>query len=695
MTPVYAAKVIRSPDEWPVRHSRAALVILTLVALLSAVAAARIPLDRLALPQSVTLRVNVDLPGIDAATVENLVTVPLEQELAKLPEHHGVESRSQYGGADVLLRFPADIERNRVLARVRALVAQTLPSLPAGMRTPTVTIASTLIPPAAVYVVSAKTLSDGLVRWVKDVLADPLREVPEIASVVIEGMDQRTIRIQPDPRRMAALGLSFDDLIQAVGHRRMTPARKSEHGGQVATPGSAESIAARAVRLPNGEPVALAEVASVSLVDEPAAERLHYGNAPALQLKIYPRTVADGVTVAERVHAHLSWLRANSLIPPGASVHSLHNEARAMAHWLGQLLQRAGLCVALILGVIGAIFGARILKSAALAFVVWVPAAVALLVAVGLALNVSTTAGLMLAAAPFATMLVARFAVTDLRRIAVIGALAWLAGLAFIGGAQMSAAFVLGLLPAAFVRWLMTPWLVRNAAASEAPDDVKPVAWHAMRWRVAAKVTAILALITVGVSVYVLPAVAASKNGGSFTLRLRGKDAERLRSIVDPLVVSLHVIPYVDHITSSTEQDDTWRLKLDREQMQLVGVGLAEVGRALAIAGNGLVVGEIVNADRDLRLLMQLAPGAAGESFERLLLRGETTKHPAIYLRQVGEAKKVPASRERVRIDGEPAVEMTARWRNADAREGLEDFCGRIEVPQGYTLDCVIRDSAI
>ena len=694
MTARWLPDALRRAGDWPARYSRASFFVLIALAAIGTIVAVRTPVDRLVIPVPAALRVRAELPGVDAATIEAAVTKPLEQALAPLPGQREIESRSRYGATEIFIRLTREVDRDQALANARALVANSAPRLPAGMKAPVADADHTHDPPAAVYVVTAANLTDELVHWVRNVLVDPLREVPEIASVTIEGVGQPEIRIQPEPRRLAALGLSFDDLIAAVHRRDMAPRRGSARR-QVVTPGSAESVAARAVRLPNGEPIALAEVASVSVAPGATTGRLRYGNSPALRLEIYPRTPADAVSVADRAHAHLAWLRANDLVPPGATIHTLHNESRATAQWLKRILQRAGICLAIILAIVGAALGVRTLIDAAFAFAVWLPVSVAGLGVFGYTLNVATAAGVMLAGAPCTALLTSRFVAADLRRVAVIGAAAWLAGIVFAVNAQASAAFAVGLIAAALVRWLMIPWLSQSAAASAPPSDIKSDAAHAKRRRSIATVTAILSLISVGISVYLLPAVGASEHGGTFAFRLRGDDPRRLDEIVDPLMVSLHVIPNVQRIVSSTEQEETWRLKLDPERMQAVGIGLAEIGRALAIAREGLVVGEIVNADRRLQLRMQLAPGAAGESFERLLLRGETANQPAIYLRHVGVAEKTAMPRAQIRIDGEPAVEITALWRNAEARDALQDFCDRVVVPKGYSLECVTRDSLI
>jgi multidrug efflux pump subunit AcrB len=108
-----------------------------------------------------------------------------------------------------------------------------------------------------------------------------------------------------------------------------------------------------------------------------------------------------------------------------------------------------------------------------------------------------------------------------------------------------------------------------------------------------------------------------------------------------------------------------------------------------------LIAGEVADAEQRLRLRLRLAPGAAGESFERLLLRGERKNRPALYLRDIGTAERVMEPRERVRVNGKPAVRISGRWRNARARAALERFCGRAEAPGGPEFECAIQDPAI
>src|SRR5205814_1421311 len=125
--------------------------------------------------------------------------------------------------------------------------------------------------------------------------------------------------------------------------------RRARSRRTAAMPGSAEAIAARAVRLETGESIATAEVAAISVSERPAVEQQRLNDVPALRLIVYPHAVTEAGRIAERTNAHLAWLRANDLIPPDVVVRVLRDEARESRQWLKQLGQRGGIFFAVLL----------------------------------------------------------------------------------------------------------------------------------------------------------------------------------------------------------------------------------------------------------------------------------------------------------------------------------------------------------
>lgn len=689
MTAPGRPRLLQRLGAWPTRHPRAAGVVLVLLFTFGTGFAGRIPVDPRVTAADATLRVDAELPGFDAATMETNVTARLEAALAGVPGLRARESRTRFGRAEITLRFDSPAARDRALSAVRTRVLEARPDLPLGLVATVVTPGERAGSPAIVYAVTASALAPEAVRWVRHILVDPLRELPEAGAITVEGLLRQEILIEPDPRRLATLGLAMDDLAIALRGDKHTHGSRGA-ARRAAAPGGVEAVASRAVRLPSGEPIALGELARVAVVPGENDGGRHPGEAPALRVTLHARSLSLAPQVAERAHAHLAWLRANDVVPADVVVQVLHDAGQATREWRRHTIARAGFVMALVLGLVFAVFGARLSAAVAIAFAAWLPLLMAAWWRLGFTFNTATAASALLALLPFALMMVLPASRAGVVTVSVAAAACWAAGLWLGDGGPASGAFAAALLLGVLIRWLIAAWT--------GPHDrrIRPsVARLFPAQRVAGRLLALAMLIPLYLAIVVaaqtLPEVQAEQ--GVLRLRLLGEDGVRVAHKAQSILPALHAIPRVEAVTSSARTEEAWRLHLDPERMAAAGIGPDEVGRALAIATEGLLVGEIASAEQKWPLRLRLPRGAAGESFERLLLRGARNKRPAVYLRQVGLAERIEEPRERLRVNGRPAVEITARWRGEEARARLEAFCGKVEVPAGYQAECAVIDA--
>src|SRR3990167_5831074 len=110
--------------DWPARHAAQAFLILVALVLLGGALAARLALERLPSSPGAMLRVQVELPGVDAAQVEAIVTRPIEDALASLPDVQETVSRSRDGRATIELRFSRLADREAAVENVRQLLTR-------------------------------------------------------------------------------------------------------------------------------------------------------------------------------------------------------------------------------------------------------------------------------------------------------------------------------------------------------------------------------------------------------------------------------------------------------------------------------------------------------------------------------------------------------------------------------------------
>ena len=219
---------------WLVEHSlRARVVVLAgavLLLVLGVRAAREAPLD--VFPEFAPPRVEIqtEAPGLSTEEVEALITLPLEQALNGTSWLTTIRSKSVLGLSSIDLRFEAgtDLLRARQLVQERLLAVQ----LPAVARPPHILPPLSSLSRALKIGVTSQTLSQmdlsELARWK---IRPRLMAVPGVANVAIWGQRDRQLQVLVDPDRLAANGVTLDQVVRAAGDAAVIGA-----GGFVDTP---------------------------------------------------------------------------------------------------------------------------------------------------------------------------------------------------------------------------------------------------------------------------------------------------------------------------------------------------------------------------------------------------------------------------------------------------------------------------
>jgi CzcA family heavy metal efflux pump len=162
-----------------------------------------------------TVEVQTEALGLSAAEVEQLITVPLEQDLlngvAFLKE---IQSESVPGLSRILMIFEpgTDVFEARQVVAERLTQAHALPqvSKPPRMLQPLSSTNRVLL-----VGMSSKTLSllqlGVLARWT---IAPRLVGLPGVANVSVWGQEDRQLQVQVDPERLRAKGVELDQVIE-------------------------------------------------------------------------------------------------------------------------------------------------------------------------------------------------------------------------------------------------------------------------------------------------------------------------------------------------------------------------------------------------------------------------------------------------------------------------------------------------
>ena len=161
-----------------------------------------------------TIQVSANLPGASPETMASSVAQPLERQFAQIPGVAQMTSTSSLGSAAVTIQF--DLNRsidgaaNDVQAAINAAGGQLPKNLP---NPPTYRKVNPADSPILLLSATSDTLPLTEVSNDTDAhLAQQISQISGVAQVFIGGQQKPAIRIQIDPAKLVAKGLSLEDV---------------------------------------------------------------------------------------------------------------------------------------------------------------------------------------------------------------------------------------------------------------------------------------------------------------------------------------------------------------------------------------------------------------------------------------------------------------------------------------------------
>jgi HAE1 family hydrophobic/amphiphilic exporter-1 len=186
------------------------------IVLLGTVSLSRLPVTLLPDVTLPVLTIRTLYDGAAAEEVSRFVAEPIEQYIAATPGIVELRSVSRNGEAVTTARFGWGTDMQTTVLAVRERLDQARGILPQGAERPTLLTSDPGERPIAVVGLTGLNDLRLLGRTAMDVHARRLEQISGVASVAVVGAPDDEIRIEVDPERMRALGLSTDDVATAV-----------------------------------------------------------------------------------------------------------------------------------------------------------------------------------------------------------------------------------------------------------------------------------------------------------------------------------------------------------------------------------------------------------------------------------------------------------------------------------------------
>ncbi len=161
-------------------------------------------------------------PGNAPLDIENLVTRPIEKELETINGIKDIKSTSSQGLSYVLVVFNSGIDNKVALQDCKDAIDDAMDELPDDLPSdPVVQDIDASEFPVVNINLSGDYSIDELKKY-GEILEDRIEALTEISKVEIQGINEKEIKVNADPLKMAAHKVSFNDIENAIAYENMS-----------------------------------------------------------------------------------------------------------------------------------------------------------------------------------------------------------------------------------------------------------------------------------------------------------------------------------------------------------------------------------------------------------------------------------------------------------------------------------------
>lgn len=304
---------------WSIRNPIPTVMLFAVLALAGAWGFHALPIQNLPDLDLPTVNVVLTEPGVAPAQLETEVARRVEDALATLSGLKHIRTSITDGTVSIVVEFVLEKPLTDALIETKDAVDSVRSDLPQDLQQPSVSAVTIGGDAILVYAVSSSRMNEEALSWfVDDTVGKAVLHVPGVGRFERVGGVQREVRIEVDPTRMAALGVTAADLSRAL---RQVQQESSGGRGQlgsaeqlvrtIATVRRAAELNALPIALPGGAYVRLDEVATVQ---DGIAERTQLAlldGKPVVGFKVYRAKNFDETRISAGLTAALSGLQSS------------------------------------------------------------------------------------------------------------------------------------------------------------------------------------------------------------------------------------------------------------------------------------------------------------------------------------------------------------------------------------------------
>src|SRR5271170_1895223 len=273
-------------------------------------------------------------PGQSAEEIERYITIPIEIQMAGIPNVTAVRTISLFGLSDVKVQFTYAFTYDEAQQWVINRLSQLSP-LPNGA-TPQISPESPIgeiyryrvVGPPGFSITDLKTIQD----WI---LERRFKAVPGVIDVTGWGGKTKTYEITVDLDRLLAQGITLPQMLQALNNSNINVGGQTVNFGPqaaivrgVGLIHSMDQIRDTMITATNGVPVRIGDVATVTVGHQP---RLGIAGQDddddIVQGIVLMRRGEQSMPTIQRVEAEVEKINSSNILPPGVRIERIYDRS--------------------------------------------------------------------------------------------------------------------------------------------------------------------------------------------------------------------------------------------------------------------------------------------------------------------------------------------------------------------------------
>ena len=313
-----------------IRRPIATSLLMAALALVGIVAFPLLPVAPLPEVDFPTINVTATMTGASPETMGATVATPLERQFGQIAGVTQMSSVSSLGSTVITLQFNLDRNIDGAAQDVQAAITAAARELPKNLSAPpTYRKVNPADSPILIVAATSKTIPLTQVDdFAENVVGQQVSQVSGVAQVFIGGQQTPAIRVQLDPAKLTARGLTLEDVRTALQNSTTDAAKGTLQGRDQSFTIAANDQLTKAeqynnviLAYRNGAPIRVRDVGRA--IDAPADITLGalHREQTAVMLLVFKQPGANVINTVDAIKARLD--RMHALIPPGIHLHTI------------------------------------------------------------------------------------------------------------------------------------------------------------------------------------------------------------------------------------------------------------------------------------------------------------------------------------------------------------------------------------